>query len=85
MKTLKKLLALFLAVLMILSASSVAAFAEDENPAEDPAPSESEEVDTNPFAIFGRFFERIANLMNIVFRFLETLLTGNGDKALGDL
>lgn len=42
-------------------------------------------LDDNPFAVIGRFFERIAELMREAFRFLANLFTGTGDKDLGNL
>lgn len=44
------------------------------------------ELDSHPFAVIGRFFERIGNLMRAIFDFLANLFTGTGgDDALKDL
>ncbi len=43
------------------------------------------ETDNSPFAVIGRFFQRIGDLMRMVFDFLEGLFTGSGDKDLGNM
>ena len=43
------------------------------------------QIDTHPFAVIGRFFERIGELMRSVFQFLENLFTGNGNNELENL
>lgn len=43
------------------------------------------ELDMNPFAVIGRFFERIAEMMRIAFRFLTNLFTGSGDRNIEKL
>ncbi len=43
------------------------------------------QLDTSPFAVIGRFFERIGELMRSVFQFLENLFTGNGNNELENL
>lgn len=42
-------------------------------------------LDDSPFAVIGRFFERIGELMRNVFAFLENLFTGSGNDDLEDL
>lgn len=43
------------------------------------------QIDTHPFAVIGRFFERIGELMRSVFHFLENLFTGNGNNELENM
>lgn len=43
------------------------------------------ELDMNPFAVIGRFFERIAEMMRIAFQFLTNLFTGSGDRNIEKL
>lgn len=42
-------------------------------------------LDTNPFAVIGRFFERIGDMLRMVFQFLSDMFTGTGDKHIKDL
>lgn len=42
-------------------------------------------LDNSPFGVFGRFFERIGDLMRMVFEFLESLFTGSGNKDLEEI
>lgn len=42
-------------------------------------------LDNSPFGVIGRFFERIGDLMRMVFEFLESLFTGTGNKDLEEL
>lgn len=39
-------------------------------------------IDTNPFAVIGRFFQRIGELMRMTFEFLANLFAGTGDKNI---
>lgn len=42
-------------------------------------------LDDSPFAVIGRFFERIGELMRSVFEFLENLFTGSGNDELENI
>lgn len=42
-------------------------------------------LDDSPSSVFGRFFERIGELMRMVFEFLENLFTGGGTDEFEDL
>ena len=42
-------------------------------------------LDTNPMAVIGRFFERIGDLMRIVFEFLESFFRGSGNDDLAEI
>ena len=42
-------------------------------------------LDDSPFAVIGRFFERIGELMRSVFEFLENLFTGSGNDKLENI
>ncbi len=42
-------------------------------------------LDDHPFAFIGRFFERIGDLMRMVFEFLENMFTGGGNSDLEEL
>lgn len=43
------------------------------------------EQDSSPFAVIGRFFQRVAEVMRIVFSFLESLFMGTGDHQLSQM
>lgn len=82
MKVLKKVTALFLALLMVLSVAP-SAFAEEVI---EPDVEISEDVATesvNPFAFIGSFFETIAGILRTVVDFLENMFSGTlGNDAL---
>lgn len=82
MKIAKKALALFLSMLLAFSVATVA-FAEEAAAPE--VSDETTEETLNPFSLFGGFFEKIGELMRIVFEFLENMFTGNGNNALEEL
>ncbi len=42
-------------------------------------------LDDHPFAFIGRFFERIGDLLRMVFEFLENMFTGDGNSDLEEL
>lgn len=85
MKALKKAMALFLAMLMILAVTPVSVFAEEADvPAADAPIDESEEA-LNPFSLIGKFFETIGNVIRLVVEFLENMFSGTGNDALEQL
>ena len=61
---------------IVTSAKDITLYAKWEN---------LNKLDDSPFAVIGRFFERIGDLMRIVFDFLESLFTGSGNKDLEEL
>ena len=83
MKIAKKALALFLSMLLAFSITTVA-FAEEEV-VEPEIENDIAEDTLNPFSLIGGFFEKIGELMRIVFEFLENMFTGNGNNALEEL
>lgn len=83
MKNLKKAMALFLAMLMILAVSPVSAFADEADVLPDADLSEDTNTETlNPFALIGKFFENIGNILRLVVQFLENMFSGTGNDAL---
>lgn len=75
MKKLKKLLALALAVIMMLSVAP-AVFAED-------ATEPTDDTGLTIGDIFGGFFIKLGELLNTIFEFLSNLFSGsNGNGAL---
>ena len=83
MKTGKKILSVFLAMILAFSITTVA-FAE-EAVVEPEITDDTAEDSLNPFDIFGGFFVKIGELMKMVFEFLENMFTGNGNNALEEL
>lgn len=87
MKNLKKAMALFLAMLMVLAVAPVSVFAEEADiVAPDADVSEDTNAETlNPFALIGKFFEMIGETLRLVIEFLENMFTGTGNDALEQL
>lgn len=90
MKVLKKAMALFLAMLMVLAVAP-AAFAEEAVEEEIvvpdvEAPEDAATETVNPFAFIGMFFESLANILRSVVTFLENMFSGaSGNDALEQL
>lgn len=86
MKTAKKVLSVFLAMILAFSISTVA-FAEEAavEPDVNGEATDTTDDSLNAFDLFGGFFVKIGELMKMVFEFLENMFTGNGDNALEEL
>lgn len=84
MKTAKKVLSVFLAMILAFSITTVA-FAEEEVVEPEITDETTDEETLNPFTLFGGFFVKIGELMRIVFEFLENMFSGNGNNALEEL
>ena len=80
----KKILSMILAIAMVLTTMGTVAFAEEEV-VEPEIENDIAEDTLNPFSLIGGFFEKIGELMRIVFEFLENMFTGNGNNALEEL
>lgn len=85
----KKIIALLLAVIMLLSVAPVA-FAEDA--AADETTTVAAEADesaddslSDAGDLFGGFFVKIGEMLKIIFDFLANLFNGTGDKNIDNL
>lgn len=86
MKVLKKAMALFLAMLMVLAVAPSAFAEEAEVVVPDADVSEDAAEEVNPFAFIGMFFESIASILRSVVQFLENMFSGSaGNDALENL
>ena len=88
MTVLKKVTALFLAMLMILAVAPITVFAETEVAdveteveVEEDAAAET----INPFSLIGKFFESIGETLRIVVEFLMNMFSGTGNDALDQM
>lgn len=86
MKVLKKAMALFLAMLMVLAVAPAAFAEEAEVVVPDVETPEDTAETVNPFAFIGMFFETLAGILRNVVAFLENMFSGgSGNDALEQL
>lgn len=85
MKVLKKVTALFLAMLMILAVAP-SAFADEVIEPDVEISEDAATESVNPFAFIGMFFETLAGILRNVVDFLENMFSGtSGNDALEQL
>ena len=85
MKVLKKVTALFLAMLMILAVAP-SAFADEVIEPDVEISEDAATESVNPFSFIGMFFETLAGILRNVVDFLENMFSGtSGNDALEQL
>lgn len=84
MKKMKKFIALILSVIMLLSVTPVA-FAQEAAEETTTAAVETDDTLSAAGDLFGGFFVKIGEMLQIIFDFLANLFSGTGDNSLENM